>query len=252
MATRLSDFPCIPHECKRFFRRRIGSAHGGDSRALGRRRRRALLPRPRRPRRPAGGDVVGNVGDDTELLGLHISPDLDSLLYTLADLNDEERGWGRRRETWNAHDTLRSSATTSVVPVRRPRPRPAPRAHEGAAGRASRFPRSRAHSPPGSASSPPAAGDRRPAAHDRRDAGRDSRSRSGSSARPRGQGRRPALRGRRVRPARAGRARGDRAGVARRDRAEQPVHLDLADPRRVGDPRDRPAQARRRSSASAP
>jgi LPPG:FO 2-phospho-L-lactate transferase len=50
--------------------------------------------------------IVGNVGDDTELLGLYICPDLDSLLYTLTDRNDEERGWGRRRETWNAHDTV--------------------------------------------------------------------------------------------------------------------------------------------------
>jgi LPPG:FO 2-phospho-L-lactate transferase len=46
--------------------------------------------------------VVGNVGDDVEVLGLHVSPDLDSILYTLADLNDEERGWGRSGETWNA------------------------------------------------------------------------------------------------------------------------------------------------------
>ena len=46
--------------------------------------------------------VVGNVGDDVEVLGLHISPDLDSLLYTLAGLIDEERGWGRAGETWNA------------------------------------------------------------------------------------------------------------------------------------------------------
>jgi LPPG:FO 2-phospho-L-lactate transferase len=44
--------------------------------------------------------VVGNVGDDVEVLGLHVSPDLDSLLYALAGLNDEERGWGRREETW--------------------------------------------------------------------------------------------------------------------------------------------------------
>lgn len=51
--------------------------------------------------------IVGNVGDDTELHGLHISPDLDSLLYTLTDRNDEERGWGRRGETWSAHDTLK-------------------------------------------------------------------------------------------------------------------------------------------------
>jgi LPPG:FO 2-phospho-L-lactate transferase len=39
--------------------------------------------------------VIGNVGDDLELLGLRISPDLDSLLYTLAGLLDDERGWGR-------------------------------------------------------------------------------------------------------------------------------------------------------------
>ena len=46
--------------------------------------------------------VVGNVGDDVEVLGLHVSPDLDSILYTLAGLIDEERGWGRAGETWNA------------------------------------------------------------------------------------------------------------------------------------------------------
>lgn len=44
--------------------------------------------------------VIGNVGDDVEVLGLHVSPDLDSLLYALAGLNDEERGWGRAGETW--------------------------------------------------------------------------------------------------------------------------------------------------------
>jgi LPPG:FO 2-phospho-L-lactate transferase len=46
--------------------------------------------------------VIGNVGDDVEILGLHVSPDLDSLLYTLAGLIDDERAWGRRDETWNA------------------------------------------------------------------------------------------------------------------------------------------------------
>jgi LPPG:FO 2-phospho-L-lactate transferase len=51
---------------------------------------------------PSGVTVIGNVGDDLEVLGLHISPDLDSILYALADLNDEERGWGRANETWNA------------------------------------------------------------------------------------------------------------------------------------------------------
>jgi LPPG:FO 2-phospho-L-lactate transferase len=51
---------------------------------------------------PAGVTAVVNVGDDLEVLGLAVSPDLDSVLYTLADLADEERGWGRSDETWNA------------------------------------------------------------------------------------------------------------------------------------------------------
>jgi LPPG:FO 2-phospho-L-lactate transferase len=51
---------------------------------------------------PRDVSVVGNVGDDLEVLGLHVSPDLDSILYALAGLNDEERGWGRAGETWNA------------------------------------------------------------------------------------------------------------------------------------------------------
>jgi LPPG:FO 2-phospho-L-lactate transferase len=51
---------------------------------------------------PSGVTVIGNVGDDLEVLGLHVSPDLDSILYALADVNDEERGWGRADETWNA------------------------------------------------------------------------------------------------------------------------------------------------------
>jgi LPPG:FO 2-phospho-L-lactate transferase len=50
--------------------------------------------------------VVGNVGDDVEVLGMHVSPDLDSILYALAGLNDEERGWGRAGETWQALDTV--------------------------------------------------------------------------------------------------------------------------------------------------
>src|SRR5262245_6400854 len=50
--------------------------------------------------------MIGNVGDDVEVLGLHVSPDLDSILYALAGLNDEERGWGRADETWRALETV--------------------------------------------------------------------------------------------------------------------------------------------------
>jgi LPPG:FO 2-phospho-L-lactate transferase len=56
--------------------------------------------------RPSDVTVIANVGDDLEVHGLHVSPDLDTLLYTLAGLSDEERGWGRAEETWNARDTI--------------------------------------------------------------------------------------------------------------------------------------------------
>ena len=55
---------------------------------------------------PGGVTVVGNVGDDLEVLGLAVSPDLDSILYALAGLHDEERGWGRAGETWEALETV--------------------------------------------------------------------------------------------------------------------------------------------------
>jgi LPPG:FO 2-phospho-L-lactate transferase len=55
---------------------------------------------------PGDVNVIGNVGDDLEVLGMHVSPDLDSILYALADLNDEERGWGRADETWQALATV--------------------------------------------------------------------------------------------------------------------------------------------------
>jgi LPPG:FO 2-phospho-L-lactate transferase len=51
---------------------------------------------------PGNVSIIGNVADDVEVLGLHVSPDLDSILYALAGLSDEERGWGRADESWNA------------------------------------------------------------------------------------------------------------------------------------------------------
>src|SRR2546423_4246099 len=49
---------------------------------------------------PGALTVVANTGDDFEHLGLSISPDLDTLLYTLAGLDNPELGWGRHDETW--------------------------------------------------------------------------------------------------------------------------------------------------------
>jgi LPPG:FO 2-phospho-L-lactate transferase len=45
--------------------------------------------------------VVANTGDDFEHLGLHVAPDLDTLTYALAALDNPETGWGRRDETWS-------------------------------------------------------------------------------------------------------------------------------------------------------
>jgi LPPG:FO 2-phospho-L-lactate transferase len=55
---------------------------------------------------PGDVTVIANVGDDLEVHGLHVSPDLDTLLYTLSGLADDERGWGRAGETWNARETV--------------------------------------------------------------------------------------------------------------------------------------------------
>ena len=55
---------------------------------------------------PADVTAIVNVGDDLEVLGLSVSPDLDSVLYALAGLADEERGWGRAEETWHALEAV--------------------------------------------------------------------------------------------------------------------------------------------------
>ena len=50
---------------------------------------------------PPGDLIIAvNTGDDFEHIGLHVSPDIDTVLYTLSGLNDRERGWGRAGETW--------------------------------------------------------------------------------------------------------------------------------------------------------
>jgi LPPG:FO 2-phospho-L-lactate transferase len=56
---------------------------------------------------PAELTAIVNVGDDMELHGLHISPDLDTVTYTVAGAIDPERGWGLAGETWRAMEALR-------------------------------------------------------------------------------------------------------------------------------------------------
>lgn len=55
--------------------------------------------------------AIVNTGDDTVLHGLYISPDLDTVTYTLAEAIDPERGWGLREESWNAMSALARYAT---------------------------------------------------------------------------------------------------------------------------------------------
>lgn len=49
---------------------------------------------------PGNLTIAINTGDDFEHLGLHVSPDIDTVTYTLADISDKERGWGLPGETW--------------------------------------------------------------------------------------------------------------------------------------------------------
>jgi LPPG:FO 2-phospho-L-lactate transferase len=50
---------------------------------------------------PGALTVVANTGDDFEHLGLHVAPDLDTVTYALAGLDNPQTGWGRRDETWS-------------------------------------------------------------------------------------------------------------------------------------------------------
>ena len=56
---------------------------------------------------PEDVTVIVNTGDDVEVHGLHVSPDLDSVTYWLAGVADRDRGWGRAGETFRATDELR-------------------------------------------------------------------------------------------------------------------------------------------------
>jgi LPPG:FO 2-phospho-L-lactate transferase len=55
---------------------------------------------------PSDITAIVNTGDDTVLHGLHISPDLDTVMYTLADAINPETGWGLAGETWRVMESL--------------------------------------------------------------------------------------------------------------------------------------------------
>jgi LPPG:FO 2-phospho-L-lactate transferase len=51
--------------------------------------------------------IIGNTADDEEFLGLHVAPDLDTVVYTLADVVNEEQGWGLAGDTYQALEQAR-------------------------------------------------------------------------------------------------------------------------------------------------
>ncbi|HEV3233820.1 MAG TPA: 2-phospho-L-lactate transferase [Candidatus Dormibacteraeota bacterium] len=60
---------------------------------------------------PQDLSVICNTGDDLEWVGLHVSPDVDTVMYTLSGLADRDRGWGLEGETWQALDLLKRYGT---------------------------------------------------------------------------------------------------------------------------------------------
>ncbi|SLN70578.1 2-phospho-L-lactate transferase [Roseisalinus antarcticus] len=52
--------------------------------------------------------IIVNTGDDSHHFGLMVCPDLDSQMYMLAGLNDEDRGWGQRDESWRTMEMMRT------------------------------------------------------------------------------------------------------------------------------------------------
>ena len=65
-----------------------------------------LLRLVQRTGAPTSVTVVANTADDIWVHGLKVCPDLDTVMYTLGDGIDPERGWGRRQETWHAKEEL--------------------------------------------------------------------------------------------------------------------------------------------------
>ena len=55
--------------------------------------------------------IIVNTGDDIELYGLHISPDVDIIMYTLAGIIDQKKGWGIERDSFNFFNTMKNYGT---------------------------------------------------------------------------------------------------------------------------------------------
>ena len=82
--------------------------------------------------------VIVNTGDDFEHWASHISPDIDTALYTLAGVVNPETGWGRRGETWTFMQALDGARRADLVQARRCAISPPTSTARGACGPARR------------------------------------------------------------------------------------------------------------------
>ena len=112
--------------------------------------------------------VVANTADDWWIHGLKVCPDLDTVMYTLGEGIDVERGWGRREETWSAKTELEAYGVEPTwFGLGRPRHRHPPRPHPDARGRLHAVAGDRGAVPPladaaARSERPPPADERRP------------------------------------------------------------------------------------------
>ena len=83
--------------------------------------------------------VIVNTGDDFEHYGLYISPDLDTVCYTLAGLANPETGWGRKDETWQAIQNAKALGGPGWFNLGDQRPRHPSRTYTADEGRADPF-----------------------------------------------------------------------------------------------------------------
>jgi hypothetical protein len=97
--------------------------------------------------------IVSNTGDDLEMFGLHVSPDIDIVIYHLAGVVNEDPGWGLAGDTFHTLDSL-ASATTHGSPSATATSPPTSTAPTSSA-RAAPSPRPPARSPAPSASTSP-------------------------------------------------------------------------------------------------
>ena len=63
--------------------------------------------------------ILANIGDDFKHFGLHICPDLDTLMYTLSSKSDIQKGWGIANETWGVMNALEKNWRRNLVQIGR-------------------------------------------------------------------------------------------------------------------------------------